>query len=156
VEIYTIGFTKKSAEVFFEILKQTSIKHLIDVRLHNQSQLAGFAKQKDLKYFLWELCGAKYRHELGLAPSEDILEDYRHKKMDWEKYQQRFFRLLKSEMLPGICPERPLKFLLCCCAANRRLTIAIAAWWRHISRRLVHWLQINNLHFQEQPVWQLG
>lgn len=94
MEIYTIGFTKKSAEEFFTILKQTGIKRLIDVRLHNQSQLAGFAKQEDLKYFLRELCGAEYRHEPRLAPSEDILEDYRYKRIGWEEYRQRFLHLL--------------------------------------------------------------
>jgi uncharacterized protein (DUF488 family) len=107
MEIYTIGFTQKSAEEFFEILRQTGIKCLIDVRLHNQSQLAGFAKQNDLKYFLWELCGADYRHEPGLAPSEDILEDYRHKKIAWEEYQQRFLQLLEERDVAG-CLSREI------------------------------------------------
>jgi uncharacterized protein (DUF488 family) len=116
MEIYTIGFTKKSAEEFFGILKQTGIKRLIDVRLHNQSQLAGFAKQHDLKYFLWELCGVEYQHEPRLAPTEDILEDYRHKRIGWEEYRQRFLKLLAdrnvTEFLPRQFFETPT-VLLC-------------------------------------------
>lgn len=104
MEIYTIGFTKKSAEEFFTILKQTGIKRLIDIRLHNQSQLAGFAKQDDLQYFLRELCGAEYRHEPRLAPSEDILEDYRHKRLAWEGYQTRFRQLLAERNVTGFLP----------------------------------------------------
>ena len=106
MEIYTIGFTKKSAEEFFTILKQTGIKRLIDIRLHNQSQLAGFAKQEDLKYFLRELCRAEYRHEPRLAPSEDILEDYRHKRLAWEEYQTRFRQLLAERNVTGFLPRQ--------------------------------------------------
>ncbi|AEB10006.1 DUF488 domain-containing protein [Desulfobacca acetoxidans] len=116
MEIYTIGFTKKSAEEFFEILKQNGIKCLIDVRLHNQSQLAGFAKRNDLKYFLRELCGTEYQHEPRLAPTEEILEDYRHKKIGWEEYRQRFLKLLAdrkvAEFLPRQLFETPT-VLLC-------------------------------------------
>jgi uncharacterized protein (DUF488 family) len=106
MEIYTIGFTKKSAEQFFTILKQTGIKRLIDIRLHNQSQLAGFAKQDDLQYFLRELCGAEYRYEPRLAPSEDILEDYRHKRLAWEEYQTRFRQLLAERNVTGFLPRQ--------------------------------------------------
>ncbi|MBM4289497.1 MAG: DUF488 domain-containing protein [Deltaproteobacteria bacterium] len=116
MEIYTIGFTKKSAEEFFTILKKTGIKRLIDVRLHNQSQLAGFTKQDDLKYFLRELCGVEYQHEPRLAPTEDILEDYRHKKIDWEEYRHRFLHVLGERDITGFlsrqCFEVPT-VLLC-------------------------------------------
>jgi uncharacterized protein (DUF488 family) len=106
MEIYTIGFTKKNAEEFFTILKQAGIKRLIDIRLHNQSQLAGFAKQEDLKYFLRELCGVEYRHEPRLAPSEDILEDHRHKRLAWEEYQTRFRQLLAERNVTGFLPRQ--------------------------------------------------
>ena len=69
MEIYSIGFTKKTAEQFFGILKKHKIRRLLDVRLNNVSQLAGFAKREDLKYFLTEICNAEYQHELLLTPT---------------------------------------------------------------------------------------
>jgi uncharacterized protein (DUF488 family) len=115
MEIYTIGFTKKSAEEFFTVLKQHGIRRLIDIRLHNQSQLAGFAKQADLHYFLRELCGAEYWHEPRLAPSVEMLADYRQKRLTWEEYQSRFRLLLKerniTEFLPRQCFVVPTVFL---------------------------------------------
>jgi len=96
VEIYTIGFTKKSAEEFFESLKASGIKLLIDIRLNNVSQLAGFAKRDDLKYFLKIICRAKYIHEPLLAPTDEILEAYRSKKITWEEYEKQFLNLLEE------------------------------------------------------------
>jgi uncharacterized protein (DUF488 family) len=94
VEIYTIGFTKKSAAEFFEALRRAGIRRLIDVRLNNTSQLAGFAKRDDLQYFLRELCAAEYHHEPALAPTEEILDDYKKKRISWEEYETRFVDLL--------------------------------------------------------------
>ena len=94
MEIYTIGFTKKSAAEFFETLRRAGIRRLIDVRLNNTSHLAGFAKRDDLSYFLRELCGAEYHHELTLAPTEEILDGYRRKRIAWEEYESRFIDLL--------------------------------------------------------------
>ena len=76
MEIYTIGFTQKSAAEFFGALRRAGIKRLIDVRLGNTSQLAAFAKRDDLAYFLGEICAAEYRHEPMLAPTAEILDDY--------------------------------------------------------------------------------
>jgi len=101
VEIYTIGFTKKSAAQFFEVLKRSGIKRLIDIRLNNQSQLAGFTKQDDLKYFLKEICRIEYIHEPRLAPSKDILEGYRDKKITWEEYEKKFLDLLNERQVSG-------------------------------------------------------
>jgi Protein of unknown function, DUF488 len=81
MEVYSIGFTKKKAEQFFELLKSAKIARLIDVRLNNMSQLAAFAKRDDLQYFLREICGAEYVHEPRLAPTQDILDSY--KKREW-------------------------------------------------------------------------
>ena len=86
MEIYTIGFTRKSASDFFETLKGAGIKRLIDVRLNNKSQLAGFTKRDDFEYFLKELCGAEYLHEKILSPSKDIMDAYRKKELSWEEY----------------------------------------------------------------------
>jgi len=94
MEIYTIGFAQKSAEEFFTILKDAGIKRLIDVRRRNQSQLAGFTKQADLSYFLRALCQIEYEHEPRLAPTADLREAYRRKKIGWPEYQERFLRLL--------------------------------------------------------------
>jgi len=94
VEIYTIGFTKKSAKQFFDILKGTGIKRLIDIRLNNSSQLAGFAKQDDLAFFLKEICGAEYTHVPMLSPTKEIMDGYKKKKIAWEEYERRFKSLL--------------------------------------------------------------
>ncbi len=94
MEIYTIGFTQKSAEEFFTLLKDAGIKRLIDVHLHNNSQLAGFAKQDDRRYFLRELCQAEYQHEPRLAPTAELIKAYRRKEIDWPAYQEKFRRLL--------------------------------------------------------------
>jgi uncharacterized protein (DUF488 family) len=94
VEIHTIGFTKKSAAEFFEILRRAGIRRLIDVRLNNTSQLAAFAKRDDLQFFLRELCQAEYCHEPALAPSEEVLDDYKKKRISWEEYETRYVDLL--------------------------------------------------------------
>jgi uncharacterized protein (DUF488 family) len=98
MEIHTIGFTKKSAAEFFEILRRAGIQRLIDVRLNNTSQLAGFAKRDDLQYFLREICGADYVHEPFLAPTEDILDAYKKKEIDWGEYARRYRELLVSRV----------------------------------------------------------
>jgi uncharacterized protein (DUF488 family) len=93
MKIYTIGFTKKSAERFFELLEENKIDRLIDIRLKPGGQLAGFAKQGDLAYFLRELIDCEYHHLDFLAPSEDILKTYRQDK-DWDRYERRFEALM--------------------------------------------------------------
>lgn len=94
MEIYTIGFTQKTAAQFFGVLRQRGIRRLIDVRLNNSSQLAAFTKRDDLEYFLRELCGAEYLHEPSLAPTKEILDAYKGKEISWEEYEQRFRELL--------------------------------------------------------------
>ena len=78
-KLFTIGFTKKSAEEFFSRLQTAGVKRVIDVRLNNVSQLAGFAKREDLAYFLKALCDCEYRHEPLLAPTKEILNGYKKK-----------------------------------------------------------------------------
>lgn len=94
INIYTIGFTKKNAETFFNFLRQSNVKTLIDVRLNNISQLAGFAKRDDLKFFLKELCGAEYIHAPELAPTKDILNAYKKGDISWEVYEEKFLNLM--------------------------------------------------------------
>ena len=94
MEIYTIGFTQKSAREFFAVLRQAGVRRLIDVRLNNRSQLAAFTKSADLEYFLEVICGADYLHEPILSPTKEILDGYKKKEISWEQYEPRFLALL--------------------------------------------------------------
>ena len=96
MEIYSIGFTQKNAREFFCALKAHGIERLLDVRLNNTSQLAAFAKQADLAYFLAEICGAAYEHEPLLAPTQEILDEYKKRKGGWEAYETAFLALLRA------------------------------------------------------------
>lgn len=90
MKIYTIGFTKKTARDFFEKLKLAKIGILIDIRLNNTSQLAGFAKGGDLEYFVDRICGCRYVHEEVFAPTKQLLDDYHAKKTGWDEYEVVF------------------------------------------------------------------
>lgn len=94
--LFTIGFTKKNARTFFEMLKQFGIKRIIDIRLNNESQLAGFTKKDDLEYFLKTIVDIEYSHRSEFAPTKDILDSYKKKKITWSEYEQRFLSLLKQ------------------------------------------------------------
>lgn len=94
ITLYTLGFTKKSAEKFFSLLKNVGIKKLVDIRINNSSQLAGFAKGKDLEFFVKELCDAEYTHIVDLAPTKELLKDYQDKVIDWNGYVSVFNKLL--------------------------------------------------------------
>ena len=96
MEIYSIGFTQKTAQQFFGLLKQHNIRRLLDVRLNNISQLAGFAKREDLKYFLREICNADYLHEPLLAPTHEMLDEYKKMKGDWLVYERKFMSLMAA------------------------------------------------------------
>ena len=116
MEIYTIGFTKTTAGKFFERLKQAGIKQLVDVRLNNVSQLAGFAKRDDLKYFLKTICDADYVHEPLLAPTQEILNGYKKQKGTWDEYERLFMQLMadrKIEETVGPALFEPPTVLLC-------------------------------------------
>ena len=99
MNIYTIGFTKKSAEQFFNLLKKNNIKYIIDVRLNNANQLAGFTKGNDLQYFLKELLGIGYIHDTLLAPSKEILNAYRDKSISWDELEEKFTELMEEEKI---------------------------------------------------------
>lgn len=112
MNIYTIGFTQKNAEKFFKFLRDYGVKTLVDVRLNNVSQLSGFAKKDDLKFFLRELCGAEYVHSPELAPTKNILNAYKKGEMPWNVYEDKFLNLMaqrnieksiKSELLDHGC-----------------------------------------------------
>jgi uncharacterized protein (DUF488 family) len=110
--VSTIGFTKTTAEGFFERLLKSGVKKVVDVRLHNTSQLAGFAKADDLAYFLKKIGDVEYVHQPLLAPTDAMLKAYKKEKGDWNTYESRFMALmaerqienhLKLEMLDGAC-----------------------------------------------------
>jgi uncharacterized protein (DUF488 family) len=113
MKLFTIGFTKKSAETFFTRLNNAGVKRLIDVRLNNVSQLAGFAKRDDLRYFARAICNIEYLHLPELAPTADILNPYKKAKNgDWQLYERQFLELIRArhiesttsrELLDGGC-----------------------------------------------------
>ena len=99
MRLFTIGFTKKSAEEFFTKLQQAAVKRLVDVRLNNVSQLAGFTKKDDLRYFTKTICRIDYVHEPALAPTKEILDAYKKNKGDWSVYEQQFLDLMAKRKI---------------------------------------------------------
>ncbi|MCJ8519680.1 uncharacterized protein (DUF488 family) [Pseudorhizobium tarimense] len=99
MNVMTIGFTKTNAENFFGRIKAAGVKKVIDVRLHNSSQLAGFAKADDLPFFLKELCGADYTHEPLLAPTEEIIAAFKKQKGDWNVFREAFLGLMAERKI---------------------------------------------------------
>jgi len=100
MEIYTIGFTKRSARDFFETIKSHEIRRLLDVRLNNSSQLAGFSKKDDLEYFLGRICDVAYVHDPVLAPTAELLDSYKKTKSStWDEYASGFLRLMASRKI---------------------------------------------------------
>ena len=102
MEVYTIGFTQRSAAAFFGALREAGVRRLLDVRLNNTSQLAGFAKRDDLEYFLRELCGAEYVHAPLLAPTHELLDAYRKARGSWDAYAERFLALLRERRVEQV------------------------------------------------------
>lgn len=99
MRIFTIGFTQKTAEHFFETLRSSGARRVVDVRLNNVSQLAGFAKKSDLAYFLEKICGMGYVHEPLLAPTQEMLDEYKKSRGSWEEYERRFLALMESRKI---------------------------------------------------------
>jgi len=128
VNLFTIGFTQKSAKTFFSTLKQAGVKRIIDTRLNNVSQLAGFAKKPDLQYFLKTLADIEYLHILDLAPTKDILDEYKKNKGDWSIYEQKFLHLIETRKIEKkVTPEQLDGACLLCSEAKPH----------HCHRRLV-------------------
>jgi uncharacterized protein (DUF488 family) len=144
VEIYTIGFTQKTAEDFFGRLSDSGVRRVVDVRLRNTGQLSGFAKAQDLPFFLRELVGAEYKHEPLLAPSQELFDHVRKHKRDWNDYAKGYLELLaEREVEKKLDPkdfETPTA-LLCTEATadkcHRRLVIEYLAG---------HWPDVTAVH----------
>src|SRR4051812_3880224 len=103
--VFTIGFTHKSAEQFFEKLRAANVRRIVDVRLNNSSQLAGFSKKDDLAYFLKHLLGIEYMHEPLLAPTQPMLDAYRKNKGKWEDYERSFLDLITERRIEEKIPR---------------------------------------------------
>lgn len=144
MHLFTIGFTQKTAESFFGRLKKSGAERIVDVRLNNVSQLAGFAKRKDLQYFLQEICGMGYVHLPDLAPSQDILDEYKKNKGDWSVYESKFLDLMRRREIEKRVDPHVINNGCLLCSEDKP---------HHCHRRLVaeylqrHWgdLKISNL-----------
>ena len=95
MNLFTIGFTGKSAEKFFALLESSKANKLIDIRINRTSQLAGFAKEQDLEFFLPKLVGMQYQVWDDLAPTKELLASYRDKEILWEDFAQKYQDLIK-------------------------------------------------------------
>lgn len=108
MKLFTIGFTKKSAESFFNKLQHSGVRRIVDIRLNNVSQLAGFAKRDDLRYFLKTICNIDYVHLPDLAPTKAILDAYKKQKGDWELYERQFLALMRERRIEDIIHQELL------------------------------------------------
>lgn len=107
IRLFTIGFTEKTAATFFTLLKTAGVKKIIDTRLNNVSQLAGFAKGKDLEYFAKEIGNIGYEHNINLAPTKELLSSYRDKTINWAEYEAEYISILdKRNIIKNIDFEK--------------------------------------------------
>jgi len=143
MKLSTIGFTKKSAENFFETLRKSGAKRVVDVRLNNVSQLAGFAKKQDLAYFLQKICGMEYVHLPLLAPTQEMLDEYKKQRGSWDAYEQRFLDLMKERQIEENISREMLADGCLLCSEDQP---------HHCHRRLVaeylkrHWGNVDIQH----------
>ena len=144
MKVSTIGFTRKSAERFFELLRESGARRIVDVRLRNGSQLAGFAKKDDLAWFARELYGIDYVHVPDLAPTQELLSAYRQGRISWETYEDRFVGLMKARRIESVLSRDVVSNGCLLCSEDQP---------HHCHRRLVaeylkeHWgdLEIEHL-----------
>ena len=145
MKVHTIGFTEKSAERFFTLLRGSGAKRLLDVRLNNRSQLAGFAKRDDLRYFLREIVGMDYVHEPRLAPTQDLLDRYKKLKGDWGVYEDGFLALMRERAIESSVPRELVSGSCLLCSEHLP---------EHCHRRLVldylqlHWGEMELVHLR--------
>lgn len=143
MKVYTIGFTKKSASEFFELLRDSGAERLVDVRLSNVSQLAGFAKRNDLEYFLKEICRMEYVHLPELAPTKEMLDGYRKEHRDWDLYERQFLDLMSQRGIEYMEMRETVSNACLLCSEDKP---------HHCHRRLVaeylqrHWGDVEIVH----------
>jgi|SRR5579863_3860453 len=143
MKLFTIGFTKKTARRFFELLRDSGASCLLDVRLNNVSQLAGFAKRDDLAYFLEEIGGMGYVHLPALAPTQEMLDQYKKRGGGWKEYETQFLELMKQRRVEETMPRELIADGCLLCSEDRP---------HHCHRRLVaeyleqQWGNIDIIH----------
>ena len=149
ITIFTIGFGEKTAEEFFGLLRAAGVRTVIDVRLYNISQLAGFTKKADLAFFLRELGPIGYEYRPELAPSKEILEGYRKKLLDWTEYERRFQQLMVTREVEQLMAPKDLDgaCLLCSEPQPARCHRRLVAEYL-----LVHWGNVDIVHLQGRTV----
>jgi uncharacterized protein (DUF488 family) len=128
VDVYTIGFTKTSAERFFDRLASARVSLVVDVRLNNTSQLAGFAKSDDLAYFLKKIGGINYIHRPSLAPTAEMLSKYKKEKGEWSAYENDFLKLMEERKIEAKFEPESLQGACLLCSEDKP---------HHCHRRLV-------------------
>jgi len=140
MNIFTIGFTKKTAREFFTLIEDSAAVRLIDVRLNNVSQLAGFAKRDDLQFFLGRISGIAYSHELSLAPTKKLLDEYKKMGGAWTDYERQFLMLMdERKIAETLDPDFIEDAVLLCSEAtahqcHRRLVAEyLADRWENVS-----------------------
>lgn len=119
MKVYTIGFTKKSASEFFGLLRESGAKRVVDVRLNNVSQLAGFAKKDDLEYFLRKICKMNYVHLPDLAPTKEMLDAYRSGHRDWQTYEREFLALMDDRRVAKKAIKRTIANACLLCSEDK-------------------------------------
>jgi len=143
IQTYTIGFAKKNAETFFTKLHESGVTRVVDVRLNNSSQLAGFAKREDLAFFLKALYGIEYVHVAELAPTKEILEAYKKRRTDWSVYEREFVDLMERRRIQEVVPREVIDQGCLLCSEHLP---------KHCHRRLVveylerHWGPLKVTH----------
>lgn len=119
VKLFTIGFTRKSAADFFERLRKAGVHKVIDTRLNNTSQLSGFAKQGDLKYFLRRITDIEYEHDLSLAPQKEMLDAYKKKSISWEEYSRQYLNLIGQRSIEQSLSPKKLENTCFLCSEDK-------------------------------------
>lgn len=143
MNIYTIGFTKKSASKFFSLVGDSGAARVVDVRLNNVSQLAGFAKKDDLAFFLKKICNIEYVHLPLLAPTQDMLDEYKKNGGDWQTYENRFLDLMVKRKIEQEIPREIIEGGCLLCSEDKP---------HHCHRRVVaeyfksHWGDVSVKH----------
>jgi uncharacterized protein (DUF488 family) len=148
VNVYTIGFTKKSARTFFELLRESGAARVVDVRLNNMSQLAGFAKRDDLAYFLKQICNMDYLHLPVLAPTQDMFDEYKKGGGDWARYEKRFLSLMRERRIEDVVSREQIAdgCLLCSEDAPHRCHRRLVAEYLQ-----QEWGEFNLQHLRPPP-----
>jgi uncharacterized protein (DUF488 family) len=145
MKICTIGFTQKRAETFFERLRTNGVQKLVDIRINPHGQLAGFARQEDLPYFLRRLAdGCEYSYLPELAPTKDILQEYRADR-DWPRYEARFEALMDERNIPATLKQEDFQNQLCCLLCSEATPEQCHR--RLVAERLAaHWPDVTIVH----------